>query len=1352
MKTLHNALINLLRLARRNLGGFIIVLLLLFISISALKPSFYLAGWDNYSSYFAPKINIFRTFFSTWREYRGLGVPSDAEATDIFRQIVHLSLRLILREELLDQIYYILSLWIGVTTIYILGRLIYQDILYSNKNHKSSKDLFGSLIAFFYLYNLSTLSTFYSPIIPFTNRFWALPVVCLSLYFFFKKQSVRSFIFAAISILFSSGSFVTPTVAITSLFFLLLINTFMFGWKKSLTTLLLFFGLNLFWILPFLNYAIQKASIIPLARTFIEINESTLNPSPNMFSIYNQLILLPSFFEIKFTSLSGIPFDLHPQIRELSTYPNNLILFLFPFLYISGSVILIFFWKKYQRLLWIPLSIGFFLFLSTKEYGPLGFIYNWMSDVIPFFSVLFRISDTKFHAYIGFSGSFSAAFFIFYIFQLLKIQKKTILIPFIFLLMFSVYAWQFRSYLTGNLIGFFAYTYIPPQYKKVANIINEYSLYGRVLHVPFDNWHSYWRSFEWGYVGSAFLNFLLNKPYVDKTFEPASMENAYLHNKIQMLTNQFYNSTDIQEKSKIAYEYMNLLQKTNIGFLILDESLSGSVYARNMLFNVQQWYIQSKELFSFLESEGLITKIWSESIDILSTIDKYKKLYPSNIIGQPNYVRPMADISLYKVKNTLPPIRFVSRATFIDSTINNLLEKNHNFETTTLIQENNIPGILYPFQNDFHYANFINNQIQLSYKSPIDNSQIYTISTNYYKNDSYLIDIMLEKKENNYELHFYHYYYPTINNGNPYRKFIGSLPISLKFLESKQNSSILLSNWLQKTTSEISDLYRLQIDDVVIPLPNFISEGEQNIASVIINTPRFNISILTKEATIPVNIDIFDPTSPLSCLGLPPKEYFGAVGKAEDGAKTLSASYGSTCIRGKTILPESISDFKYAELEMFVDSESSNEFESKNKNKLDNFVLNTLYNSGEHVKAFSVCVKEGNAQDCINQKRMALLYSGNARYRFPYQKKISHLLPYEIEIGMLNLSDTQVTMAVRSIVHHIYKVDQAHTMSFIPEYPNEFLTIRDSLSISFPAPISSTGVIHHQDRDMFFIPIEPCRNNHRYTRMLKMTSNMLISGGQSCNIHFAHWLNYDASKPYLFMTNYWLGAGQQPSIVLGKDGNNYFFERASLYQGYPRIPGMKTLQYASIKSSQENIQHLIMNATLFSTSRLIPPLFTKNSMPSSAAIHLFQDTQDIGILGINNIVMIDYPKSWQSLAIKPYVTEAYYSSSNSNLAFKKILPSLWKVSKVTAGSMILLSQGYDSQWGLYNSLLGTLVGKPRSISWKCDGFANCFYIPKIDKKESFDVYLFYLPERLAIIGWITVFGTFITFVIFLIKK
>ena len=313
--------------------GFIFLLILLFFaSLYSLKPDFYLAGWDNYSSYFNLKTSIFQTIFATWREARGLGVPSDAEVTDIFRQIFYLLVKPFFAENLLDQLYYLVSLWVGVLSIYGLAKIVLRDFfLKPNFDKDKLSDIFGAFAGFFYLFNLNTLSVFYSPIIPFTNRFYSLPLMMYTFLIFRQKRNFKNLTLLLVILFIASGSYITPTLLITSLIAIFAFLLFKSNLKKAIIYSFIYILINSFWVLPFINYTVEKSSIIPLASTFVEINESTLNRNPSTFSFESQAVLFPSFVDIGFAAISKKPFTLHPQLLEFSRNPTKLILLLFPF-------------------------------------------------------------------------------------------------------------------------------------------------------------------------------------------------------------------------------------------------------------------------------------------------------------------------------------------------------------------------------------------------------------------------------------------------------------------------------------------------------------------------------------------------------------------------------------------------------------------------------------------------------------------------------------------------------------------------------------------------------------------------------------------------------------------------------------------------------------------------------------------------------------------------------------------------------------------------------------------------------------------------------------------------------------
>src|SRR3989344_4163641 len=143
-----------------------------FIWVVSLQPGFFIIGWDNFSSYFNLPENIFRTFFATWRAYRGLGVASDSEATDVFRQLFYFLLVPLAGESLTDQVYVLAALSVGLIAMYFLARQLFFLHAWSNHPDKLKRaDLFAFFAAFFYLCNLTTVATFTFPMVMYTNRF-----------------------------------------------------------------------------------------------------------------------------------------------------------------------------------------------------------------------------------------------------------------------------------------------------------------------------------------------------------------------------------------------------------------------------------------------------------------------------------------------------------------------------------------------------------------------------------------------------------------------------------------------------------------------------------------------------------------------------------------------------------------------------------------------------------------------------------------------------------------------------------------------------------------------------------------------------------------------------------------------------------------------------------------------------------------------------------------------------------------------------------------------------------------------------------------------------------------------------
>ncbi len=330
-------------------GLLILSIILLAITAVNIKPDFYLMGWDNYSSYFNLKNNIFRTFFATWREYRGLGVPSDSESTDVFRQLFFLILSPFVKQGLLDQIFSLFSFNFGVILIYLLSKKLFKGAF---QNNEQKLDLVGAFSGLFYIFNLNTLATFYFPMIMYINRFYAVPLLFyIFLNLIQEKITWKKTALFSLLIIFSAGTYMTATIFITVLIALVI---FLFlqsqNIKKSLIFILFFIILNSFWLLPFINYTINKSNVVYQAPTFIDANEIQLNKPASFYSLFKQLILYPNFFDTTVTSFNNSQTSgIHPLSNFIGSFPYNLVLYIFPLLYICGVALLLIKYKKYKK-------------------------------------------------------------------------------------------------------------------------------------------------------------------------------------------------------------------------------------------------------------------------------------------------------------------------------------------------------------------------------------------------------------------------------------------------------------------------------------------------------------------------------------------------------------------------------------------------------------------------------------------------------------------------------------------------------------------------------------------------------------------------------------------------------------------------------------------------------------------------------------------------------------------------------------------------------------------------------------------------------------------------------------------
>lgn len=1301
-------------------GLVVLIVILSVITVVNIKPDFYLMGWDNYSSYFNLKTNLFRTFFSTWREYRGLGVPSDAEVTDIFRQLFFLILSPFFKVNLLDQIFSLFSFNLGVLLIYGLSKRIFKETF----NNESKLDLLGLYAGIFYIFNLNTLATFYFPMIMYINRFYTIPLLIYIYTDLIKtKPSWKKICLCSILIIFSSGTYMTATIFITvlvSLGIFLLIQSQ--NLKKTFIFLLFFLVLNSFWLFPFINYTINKSGIVYQAPTFIDANEIQLNKPASFYSLGKQLILYPNFFDTTVSSFNNsLNQGIFPASSLFNKFPYRYILFIFPLFYLGGSLLILKNFKKNKKLLWIPIIIFLFLFLSLKAFSPIGFIYVFLEKAIPFFGSLFRFGDTKFHYFIAFTGSLSAGFITAKVLE--KLNKKN-LIFFVFTLLFF-FIFIFNSYFNGHFFGFFDLNKLPDAYFEVAKIINSDQEDFRVLHLPF-NQDRYWRSYSWGYLGSAFFHFLINKPLLEKTFEPASQENVELNQEI------------FEKIAKQDESLYFLLKKTGVKYIIFDETVSPQMTTKG----VGAWgtynYFGSQQALTKLESEGLISKISVHNFNIIDHLDTYEKVFPLtqedlNLIKKtPDY-----KIILYVLKDPDPKFRLLSNYSFTDPYIK---EINNNPDKDTL-QNDSANFQTLPFKRKDLKFTMSNNRIEavvdnFTFKDGI-NYEIKS-SNNKVNNPQTTVEVYSRVDEESLYLDFYSSPLPklifedgTVDSRSLIKEIVVPLKKISAFLEISGNLDSYLSNWSKALPyKEISKL-RLKIGDNIIPLPTVINDNEIYVGSLVLNQSSVKIELLAEGSLTSVDLQRMKLTEKANCFSDKLNDYNSIVDYSNNHLN-LESQNGSTCF---TLPIKDYLDQKANYLEINLDYQSQSQDLDKQYLK-DSMTskpdLQSVVKNFDKPNYLSICIKDANVNDCFNTHQILALQSTSS-ITIPTDREINAYDPLVFfalkNTGYQNQSLTIKNMSVKS-----FKVlSEADLDIDIVEKSLDFTVSKpQKLKISFNLPLNYYS-FYQDEKDGFSMSNGLCGGINSY-RTFRLTDR-LVSYFNGCDNNFFQTLDFDSNNSYIWLVDYNLASGKFPRFNLGDDFNKYTNQILSLNQGYPDIKGFKAFQNPEFFASRQKILNKINGLELTNTNVIL----SSNSDISDQKKKNFMithDSENEAFAVYDNFNVIQIPNLWNTLSIEPK-GNSYSMESPGDIEYRRILPSLWKInmSESFHGKILFFNEGYDKQWGIYNNLFNLLIGKKSGDHYKCDNYASCFKIDS-DRRQ---FYVFYDPERLNFLGWVLTF-------------
>ncbi|MBI5613367.1 hypothetical protein HY947_00410 [Candidatus Gottesmanbacteria bacterium] len=1317
-------------LIKDRVGLFVIIVLLLVISIFSLKPGLYLIGWDNYSSYLGGTNSLFRTLFSTWRGYRGIGVPSDSESVDVARQGLLLLISPFVSEGFLDQIYILACLWIGVLAMYgVVSRML------SRFEMKSwITDLASTVAAGAYLLNLNTIATFYFPIVTYITRYASLPFLvytfdrCLG-----KKNSphISDIGIFIVSVIFSLGSYITATVFITTLVLLFFCIIFYRQPKRTFLLFFIFFGLNSFWLLPFANYTKEKSQSLRFAPVFVDVNESQLNLPPSSFSLDRELLMYPNFFDTRVSAIDKkISMAFHPLADRLQHPMESIIVWLLPIASLLGLIVVIIDSRFRKKFLWVPIVYCLFLLFATQEYSPFGFVSSFFNTYIPYFSIVFRFGDTKFHPYMNLTGAILAGFSVLGFMSVTKRMSigKNIIISFTLCSLLIVpLGIVYRDFVLGDFLPSYLFTVLPKEYKEVAAVLNSDVDEGRLLHLPYDP-ALYWRSHTWGYFGSAFFQYLLHRPYMDKTFEPASeeMSDFYTRLSYEIRDAGKLSGTALKKRSD---EVKKTFLDAGISWILYDESVAASMPVKDTQYWGNYNSFDSKTILDALEESHMIQKRGEWSIDTLDARNLYESklgLFPSNHIGK------LSKLILYYIPSAPRVVDFLSSTTSIDPTLFHSFVANvdsHFVQDSSVYDKNIFPfahsdGTIVEKESDIVFT--LPKQVSSDTQKAIVHIDEASTSA------AHIVSVSVQKNAESLEIKVYQVVLPEVNEKGK-RILAGDMmvpwsSVSQFFLHPMEPDNFR-SNWWMLGDQKLSSL-RINIDNTILPIPMVFDGKEQSIGTVLVTHRKPEMSLLAPGKEISLQPESFHLTDEPNCYSDKIDGYTYAFDTSI--GITLDSKNGSTC--AVSMLSSAFNTIPHAEFSVEYEASEYGLRDDEPANGVSSKPSVTSYISKlPKPNKLSLCIKDASIDTCANIHQVVLL-GEKGTLIFPTERTMIGMSQPVILFGLIPTGKQSQHISIQKISATPFSVVNSIKLTLEDGVYEQDVELSHPLTVKMPKVLSRGSYYWNALRDGAFMTNQPCVNNKTYRTTRLFTLGQIYSI-ENCSIDVFLKLSFDSSLMRLWTGSYLLHSGKYPKFLLSDNFANYIDEYISLEQGYPSVSGFSKFQLPEQwyrQYSREYIEKVFEEAPVLAYTWIRPRPENEDTRDKQFAFH--QDSQNEGITSLSSQSIIELPSSWKTLRIA-LGNPVYKFGTAQVTSITKILPSVWRVGADSFDNtdqyMLIQREGYDRQWQLFTNKRDAIIGINGVSSVRCDGIYNCYKAPR-----STAYYLVYAPERYALIGWL----------------
>lgn len=541
-----------------------IIILWALVVFTNYTPGTWLIGWDNLLPEMNFSANIWRTLTPVWQESQGFGLLGGiAHASEITRQIILFLFSFILPQNTLRYAWTFAMLLVGALGCY---HLVLSLI---TRHFKPLKDVrIPSLAAsVYYIFNPATLQNFYVPLESFSSFYGFLPWILLHFIEYLYTFSTKSlWKLGAVLILASSAFHVQTMFIVLCMFMAIFVTEVAIKLKKkSLFPLgllaLCIIAATAFWFFPVAYFATSSADATILSRqNQLATTEShLLNKS---FGGFTDIIFHRGYW-LEYTDITNNKTSYMFDALRTHLYNPFITIIQAALALISITGIIITTRQKQSLFRWSFLAATLLIWgMLSAGTGVLGLIFTSITESLPLFHQMFRVTFTKWSVLYGLLASIGIGTFIYYLQTVSALIHKrftvTVIAGFIALLSLVSVTPIFE----GELIYDQVQLRIPDSYFSLYSFFDKKPIENRILMLPA---HSFWdwRFHNWGYRGSGFIWYGLKQPIIDRNFDVWSKTNETFYSQL----NKAIYDDDLQGLAKLFQQY-------DVSYIVLDESVT----------------------------------------------------------------------------------------------------------------------------------------------------------------------------------------------------------------------------------------------------------------------------------------------------------------------------------------------------------------------------------------------------------------------------------------------------------------------------------------------------------------------------------------------------------------------------------------------------------------------------------------------------------------------------------------------------------------------------------------------------------------------------------------------------------